>query len=225
MAYILSLESSSRVCSVALSNKDQLIYLKESSEPFSHTRKITLFIQECLQESGISVNQLEAIAVSHGPGSYTGLRVSAATAKGLCYGLQIPLIAVDTLKAIAWKAREEEDAEIYIPMIDARRMEVYTAVYDQKLEKIKPTHNLILEKEVMDEFTKKLVVLCGTGVEKARSIFENKSMILMPFELSANYIFNLAYQQFTEQNFENIASYSPNYFKAPRITTSKKPLF
>jgi tRNA threonylcarbamoyladenosine biosynthesis protein TsaB len=222
---ILSLESSSEVCSIALSKGGEILSTVETSEPFSHTRKMTLFIKECLDTSGVSIQDINAVAVSHGPGSYTGLRVSAATAKGLCFGLNIPLIAVDTLKAIANEAKSKISADVYIPMIDARRMEVYTAMYSNDLQLVKGTHNVIIEESSFANYQQGKILLCGTGVEKTKEVFKTNGYDFLPLNLSARYLVSLANEKFEEGNFENIVSYSPNYFKAPRITKSKKPLF
>lgn len=225
MAYILHLESSSEVCSICLSKDEEVLAIVETTEAFSHTRKMTLFIMECLVKAGIKAGGLDAISVSHGPGSYTGLRVSAATAKGFCFGLKIPMIAVDTLEAIAYKAQSRESADLYIPMIDARRMEVYTTIYNKDLEIIKETHNLIIDETSYDEFSESRILFCGTGVEKCKEVFKTKGHILRPFSLSSSYLVPLAFRKYRSQSFENIVSYGPNYFKSPKVTKSKKPLF
>ncbi|GLR18649.1 tRNA (adenosine(37)-N6)-threonylcarbamoyltransferase complex dimerization subunit type 1 TsaB [Portibacter lacus] len=225
MAKILSLESSSEVCSVCVSDENEILSLIETTEPFSHTRKMTLFIQQCLSEANISMQELDAVAVSDGPGSYTGLRVSAATAKGICFGLQIPLITVNTLEAIATHASSLAEGDLYIPMIDARRMEVYTSTYNNKLEEVKETHNLILEEDSFNIYNGKKIVLCGTGVEKCKDVFKTKGYDFLPFRLSASYLLPLIQAKFRSKNFVDMISYSPNYFKAPKVTQSKKPLF
>jgi len=225
MAIILSLESSSEVCSICVSRNEELLSLVETTEPFSHTRKMTLFIKQCLDEAGLSTADLNAVAVSHGPGSYTGLRVSAATAKGLCFGLNIPLIAIDTLEAIAYEAKSKGEADIYIPMIDARRMEVYATIYNKDLEILQNTNNIIIDVDSFQVFNGQQVVLCGTGVEKCKEVFKTKGYDLLPFSLSASFIPPLAIQKYEVKQFENIVSYGPNYFKSPKVTKSKKPLF
>lgn len=227
MAVILSIESSSDVCSVCIHKDGQILSLAETKEPFSHTRKMTLYIQQVLKNAGLTIHDLQAVAVSHGPGSYTGLRVSAATAKGLCYGLKIPLIAVDTLKAIAFKARTMLPDSIYIPMIDARRMEVYYAIYDAELREVRKVDNIILEEGIFDEevLPNSLVVLCGTGIAKGTLIFKNPVYHQMPMELSAGMMAEIAEEQYNKGKFEDIVSYEPNYFKAPKVTKSKKQPF
>ena len=138
MPIILQLETSTDVCSVAISKDGKLINIAESQVLNSHSEVITLLIQSCLKESDLLISQINAIAISDGPGSYTSLRVGAATAKGLCYGLNIPMIAIDSLQILAAGVSQEyiADEDVIIPMIDARRMEVYTAVFDKRLVNI-----------------------------------------------------------------------------------------
>lgn len=228
MPLILSLESSSEVCSVCLHDGGDLLSIVESDEAFSHTRKITVFIEKCLSKVNRKFKDLDGIAVSNGPGSYTGLRVSSSTAKGLCYGLDIPLIAVDTLKAIAQNAASVYNKEaLYIPMIDARRMEVYNAILSSDLEVIKETHNLILEQGVFDDYLSVglPVVLCGTGVKKSAHLFTSESFISKPSRLSASFLVEEANQKYENSDFENLVAYEPYYYKAPMVTKSKKKPF
>lgn len=227
MAIILSLESSSEVCSVCIHRDLEVLALVETDEPFSHTRRMTLMIQEGLEEASLSMKDLDGVAVSHGPGSYTGLRVAAATAKGICYALGIPLVAVDTLEALAMEAQSFIEGELFIPMIDARRMEVYTAIYNKAGECVKPTYNLILEEGIFSswEETGSKIVLCGTGVEKSKHFFGDERYLLRPRRLSATYMIPLAISRFQEGKVEEIVSYEPNYFKSPRVTASKKRPF
>ncbi len=228
MALILSLESSSEVCSVCLHEDGEILSLVESKEAFSHTRKITVFIQQCLSEGAKDINDVSAIAISGGPGSYTGLRVGASTAKGLCFGLNIPLISIDTLEAIAFHARTEvPDSDYYIPMIDARRMEVYSAVFNREGIKVVETDNVILDENSYTEWfsDKKKTTLCGTGVQKSLHLFEESAFHSMPLDLSAAYLMGLAEKKYLGNEFEDIVSFEPNYFKAPKVTKSKKALF
>ncbi len=225
MTYILNLETSSEVCSVCLSHGGEVVNLIETKEAFSHTRKMTLFISDCMKEAGIELGALDAVAISDGPGSYTGLRVSAATAKGLCFGLGIPLIAINTLHALAYHTKTIIDAPYYIPMIDARRMEVYTSIYSNTLQEVGETHSLILDQSAFEGYQGKGAVLCGTGVEKCTALFDAETFDFRPLDLSSAYLVGLSEAKFAAGKFENIASYSPNYFKAPKVTRSKKPLF
>jgi tRNA threonylcarbamoyladenosine biosynthesis protein TsaB len=227
MALILSLESSSEVCSVALAQNGLVVSSFETKEAFSHTRKMTLFIGEVMEQQGKKLSDIDAVCVSHGPGSYTGLRVSASTAKGICYALDKPLLAINTLHTLAYKAKEVHPESIYVPMIDARRMEVYYAVLDAQLKEIYPTENLILETSSFDHILTlgKPVVLCGTGIAKAALLFEKPGFQLLPMDCSAEYMAELAEQKFVVGDFEDMVSYEPFYFKPPKVTKSKKALF
>ena len=226
MALILNLETSSEICSVCLSEGGKILALKEDNEAFSHTRRITLFISEVLKQSKRNIKELDAVAISHGPGSYTGLRVGASTAKGLCYGLDIPLIAVSTLEGIALKAHKAFPGYFYAPMIDARRMEVYTCFYNQNLDLVLPTSNVILSPDSVVEIGRQgMYVACGTGVEKAEDLFQGENIITMPFRLSAQFLYEIAEKKYRNKEFESIVSYEPLYFKPPMVTKSKKPLF
>ena len=228
MSLILSLETSSEVCSVCLHEDEKILKIVESTEAFSHTRKITLFIASCFEGTGKRIEDLSAIAVSQGPGSYTGLRVGASTAKGMCYGLDIPLISVSTLLAIADNASMAYPGKVYIPLIDARRMEVYTSIFDENLEVLKETNNLILAIGVFEkEFAGRTasLVLCGTGINKAVEFFEEDYYIIYPFSLSASHMVRIADEKFRNGQFENLVAFEPNYFKAPNVTKSKKALF
>jgi len=138
MALILAIETTTKNCSVALFNKGILLQLKEeNSDSYSHAENLTLFINEVLIKENISINKLDAIAVSKGPGSYTGLRIGTSTAKGLCYSLGIPLIAISTLKAMALGVSENQKSDFYCPMIDARRMEVFAAIFDDENNQVR----------------------------------------------------------------------------------------
>lgn len=227
MALILSLESSSEVCSVALAQNGSVVSYFETKEAFSHTRKMTLFIGEVMKKHGKNLKDIDAVCVSHGPGSYTGLRVSASTAKGICYALEKPLLAINTLHTLAFKARNVHPDSIYVPTIDARRMEVYYAVLDAQMKEIHPTDNHILEASSFDHLltSGKPVVLCGTGIAKAALLFEKPGFQLLPMDCSAIYMAELAEQKYIDGDFENIVSYEPFYFKPPKVTKSKKALF
>ena len=170
MPYILHLETATEICSVGISKGHQIISLKSSAEPYQHVTLINQLIEDCLREANISMHQLDAVAVSSGPGSFTALRVGTATAKGICYALQKPLIGVDTLQALALGSFDATiEKALYVPMIDARRMEVYTATFDDSNECIEPTRSLIIEKNIFEDYKKNghTVVLSGNGAEKS----------------------------------------------------------
>jgi tRNA threonylcarbamoyladenosine biosynthesis protein TsaB len=226
MGLILNLETSSEMCSVCIAKDGEVLAIEETDEQFSHTRKTTVFIQDILDEAELGIKAIDAIGISHGPGSYTGLRVAAATAKGICYGLKIPLVAIPTLEAIAYHTRKSFPGMYYAPMIDARRMEVYACVFNQEMEMIRETNNIILDDQNIKYLKfKESIIACGTGVEKAEKILKENGISTYPFRLSASFLAELSEKRYQNQIFENILAYEPLYFKAPKVTKSKKPLF
>ena len=228
MPYLLHIETATGICSVAISKNHQLLALKEAADGFSHASKITILIQEALQEANIKITQVDAVAVSSGPGSYTSLRIGTATAKGICYALQIPLIVVDTLQALAlasYQKIKKEDA-LYFPMIDARRMEVYTAAYDQKGIIQEALEAKIITSDSFQELLEqgKSLVLSGNGAAKCQTVLSHDKLFYLDLVCSAQYLIPIAYQFYQEAKFADIAYYSPTYFKAPNITKAKKVL-
>jgi len=174
MAKILNIETSTEICSVCVSENGNVLAIAESHEGYNHATNLTMFIQKCLEESKLQMQDLDAVAFSQGPGSYTGLRIGVSAAKGICYALNKPLIAVDTLSAIANECASKEQLEnaLFCPMIDARRMEVYTALFNYKNEKVKDLEALIVDSESFQtEFNEgKQIVFCGNGSEKCKSV-------------------------------------------------------
>jgi tRNA threonylcarbamoyladenosine biosynthesis protein TsaB len=228
MAYILQLETATDVCSVAISNNGQLVCIRESLVSNSHTELITILIKQCIAEANISLKDLQAIAISGGPGSYTSLRVGVATAKGLCYGLKIPLLALDSLEALCYgiDSSQLKDNSIIIPMIDARRMEVYSANYDHGYKRLTDTEAIVIDETTLDYVLRDAdVLLCGSGAEKCYNIINHPRLSLHHTSASSSYMSSLAYERFKNGQFEDLAYYSPNYFKAPNITKSTKKLF
>lgn len=218
MAYILSIDTSSINCSVAVSNNDQLLAVVEQTEANIHASKITLFIEDACKKANISIKDLNAVAVSKGPGSYTGLRIGVSTAKGICYALNIPLIAIDTLKSLTRAAIEIKSVvnSIYIPMIDARRMEVYTKVFDHSLNELQETEALILDEQTFNRYYQysKKIILFGDGAEKTKSIVNSTEIqyleLLYP---SSKYMVQDAFELFNIQKFEDTAYFEPYYLK------------
>ena len=218
MAIILSIESSGTICSAALHQNGELLALIESDEPNIHGQKLAVFIKEITELQQIPINSLDAIAVSEGPGSYTGLRIGVSIAKGLCYASQIPLIAVDTLQSMAYAMLQQKefsfsDNAVLMPMIDARRMEVYLAGYDLQLNKILPTKPVILEDNFYNTLNQPTFV-CGNGASKIESLFFNNSLTFVPdINFSAKHLGYLAFQKFETNQFENVAYFEPLYLK------------
>lgn len=221
MALILSIETATAVCSVCLSDGDKILGIKETSEHNSHSRVVAVFIDELLKETGVDKHKLDAVAVSKGPGSFTGLRIGVSTAKGLCYALDIPLIAVETLEAMAFGMKKlplpktNKLPVVYIPMIDARRMEVYVSIYNNKLELQKATSAEIITSESYCDLQEvNYLMLAGDGAEKCRSVLTHPNIsIIDNFSASASYLVEPANQLFEKGKFENTAYFEPFYLK------------
>ena len=230
---ILCLETSTAVCSVALVENGNVVALRESLDGQNHAEKITLFIDEVMKEAGIAYKDLDAVATSMGPGSYTGLRIGVSTAKGLCYAMEKPLIAIDTLAAMACgflsqqstaNSQQIESLEfiaqssesILCPMIDARRMEVYTAFFNEKLERTSETEALVIdENSFMELKQNNHLYLFGDGADKLAALFENDENITVveKFHCSAAYMAKLADEAFTNKQFVDTAYFEPFYLK------------
>lgn len=226
MAYLLHIESTSTVCSVALSQNEQLLAVEELNDGYSHAENLHVFIQKLLSNNHISSKDLSAISVSKGPGSYTGLRIGFSAAKGLAYALNIPLISIDTLQALSFLATtaEKHDA-LYCPMIDARRMEVYCAIYDKELNSVRTAQAIVLNEESIQTFpTEKEIYFFGDGMPKAKELLEilpNAHFInnIIP---SAKALINLAFEKYTNKQFADIAYSEPFYLKEFYFTSPKK---
>lgn len=214
MAYILHIDSTTKVCSIALSKKTELIQLVElDSDGLAHSEKLHLFIEECLEKASIKPSDLSAVSVSKGPGSYTGLRIGVSAAKGLCYGLNIPLIAIDTLAAMANSvAKDVESNAVLIPMIDARRIEVFCSIH-QSGETVKMVHSRILDEEPFDEITAEKVYYFGDGAEKAQEHLNENWTYLSAPKTSAKNLIPLAWNKFENEDFEDVAYFEPSYHK------------
>ena len=227
MPKILNIETATDICSVSLCQDCQVISFQENDKGFSHASTLTILIQKCLEEANTSLQDLDAVASSQGPGSYTGLRIGVSVAKGICYALDKPLIAIDTLQSLAWAAAQELQEEAhYCPMIDARRMEVYTALYNKNNEEERPVSALIVEEDSFDEFFSKgkKVVFFGNGAEKCKSVLTSPHAVFLPLICSAKHLSILSNMSYLQGKFSDIAYYSPRYYKSVHITTPKKIL-
>lgn len=225
MALILNIETATPVCSVALSRDGQLLDFRESTENKSHATRLTLFIQELLQEYYLASDDLDAISLSMGPGSYTGLRIGASVAKGLAYGSGKPLIGIPTLKALAIGFSLSHPTEIIVsgtsnpvilcPMLDARRMEVYSALYDTSMNEINPVEAIILEPLSFSKFLNEHVVcFFGTGSIKAAEIIDHpNARFFLGMELSAAFQSQPAESLFVQKEFLDTAYFEPHYLK------------
>ena len=222
MSLILHLETATTVCSVALSFEGKLISLKEENNGYTHAEHLSLFIEDVLLLAGKKMTDIDAVAISKGPGSYTGLRIGVATAKGICYGLNKPLIAVNTLLSLANIAADKYgDRYLICPMLDARRMEVYTAMFDGSLTEINQTQALIISEESIEQFdTKETICFFGDGMPKCKELlgrYANHVFIdgLIP---SAKEMAQLSEIRFKNKQFEDVAYFEPFYLKDFMIT-------
>lgn len=211
--YILNIETATKNCSVSLAKNGETVLCKEIAEQgYSHAEKLHVFIDEILKETGISASDLKAIAVSKGPGSYTGLRIGVSAAKGLCYALGIPLISVDTLQVLANTLSIENG--LIVPMIDARRMEVYSAVFDANHNKIMEVQAEILTEESYAGMSEEIYFV-GDCQEKCKTVltkdnFHFRNEIIFP---SANEMSALSFEKFSKNEFEDVAYFEPFYLK------------
>lgn len=220
---ILCLETATPSCSVALVHNGEVLACEEDPKGQNHSEKITLFIDSVMKKAGISYDQLDAVAVSMGPGSYTGLRIGVSTAKGICYAVSKPLIAVETLEAMAYggsavisSERSERRNLLLIPAIDARRMEVYAAIFDENVNKIKDTEAVIIDENSFADLKKDHhIYLFGDGADKCAEIFANddKITVIKDFYCSAKYMNTIAQQKFNNSEFVDVAYFEPFYLK------------
>jgi len=218
MAYILNIETSTKNCSVALAKNGEIVLCKEIAEiGFSHAEKLHVFLEELLKETDLSFKDINAIAVSQGPGSYTGLRIGVSASKGLCYALDIPLIAVDTMQILANQVTVEEG--IIIPMIDARRMEVFSAIFDKNHLKIRETKAEVLEEHSFAE-NKELIYIVGDCAAKAKTVLINDNFIFLEKNVypSAKEMATLSYELFKQNTFVDVAYFEPFYLKDFMLT-------
>jgi tRNA threonylcarbamoyladenosine biosynthesis protein TsaB len=225
---ILQIETATTVCSVALARDGKVIGIKQLDERNIHAEIITVYIDELLAVAGLNYGDLDAVAVSSGPGSYTGLRIGVSTAKGLCFALDKPLIAVETLDAMAQgiiNDREIDDQTLLCPMIDARRMEVYTALFDSTGRVIKPTSAEIIDENSFNEqlLTNKILFF-GDGADKCREALGGNpnAQFVTGFTNSAAYLTKEAAQKLRDGRFEDVAYFEPYYLKDFLVTTKKK---
>lgn len=217
MPILLSLDTSTKACSVALHRKGQLLANVELLIEHAHSENLTLLIQECIKHARITLNEVDAFAVAMGPGSYTGLRIGVSTVKGLCYALDKPLIAINTLEAMASQLAILPTDYWYCPMLDARRMEVYCAIYDNRLQPILSTRaEIVNENSFGEQLAVKPILFFGDGAAKCKPQLARKpnahfvDRIIYP---SAKSVGMLAIKAFTAGQFENIAYFEPFYLK------------
>jgi len=218
MALILNLETATTVCSVALAKDGQLLSSKEINGDYTHAENLTRFIEIALQEANHTLADLDAIAVSKGPGSYTGLRIGVSTAKGLCYALDKPLIALNTLEHSAYTCSLTygEKNDLVCPMIDARRMEVYCAVYTKTHQLIRSTAAEIIDEHSFNDLLEKhRIYFFGDGAEKCKSVLGNNPNAVFIDSLypSASHMILLSEKAYINRSFEDVAYFEPFYLK------------
>lgn len=231
MPLILNIETSTNVCSASLSENGKIIAIKESFDDRSHASALTIFIDQIFTDKKLKYKYLDAVSVSEGPGSYTGLRIGVSVAKGICYSQNKPLIAVNTLKAMTAMALDLVDSQImensyFCPMIDARRMEAYTALFDKNLNEIKKTEaEIINEKSYSKLLQTQNIYFFGNGSLKFENTIKHpNSHFLKDIYASAKYMANLAEKAFEQKKFKDLAYFEPFYLKDFVALTSKKNL-
>ena len=223
MALILNLETATKNCSVSLAKNGETIAIKELNDgSYSHGEMLHKFISDVLKEVNLTYNDLDAIAVSKGPGSYTGLRIGVSASKGLCFSLDLPLISCDTLKALALSSNAEEG--LIVPLLDARRMEVYSVIYSTVHRAVRGIEAEIVDENSFQEYLERgTVTFLGDGAAKCKSIITHFNARFEEDKFpSANEMSKLSYQKFKAKDFEDVAYFEPFYLKDFVVTTKKK---
>lgn len=223
MSLILSLETSAKVCSVAVHDQGKLGATKEIHLSQSHASKLAVLIDEVIKESTVELNQLSAIAVSSGPGSYTGLRIGTSTAKGLCFALDIPLISIGSLELLAFQMHKQNLSDAYLcPMIDARRMEVYCEVFDSSLNVVRPIEAKVIEpSSFADLLNENEIIFFGDGSDKCKDqLKHSNAKFVSGMYAAASEMGQPVYQKFLNNQVEDLANFEPHYLKEFMV---KKP--
>ncbi len=215
MAIVLNIETATTNCSVSVAQNGALLAIKElDSANYSHAEQLHIFIQEVLQEASLGIGQIHAIAVSKGPGSYTGLRIGVSAAKGLCFSLDVPLIAIPTLESIASQLNTIK-ADFIIPVLDAKRMEVYSCVFDAELNQIRETKAEIINENSFAEYASAgKVLIVGSGAQKCKEILPTGNFLYNTTVVpSAKEMAALSYEKYRKKHFEDVAYFEPYYLK------------
>lgn len=225
--FILQIETATEICSVSLSANGVVIAEKSAEERNMHASVLTLYIEQLIYEQKLDYKDLSAVAVSMGPGSYTGLRIGVSAAKGLCYALDIPLLGVNTLESMFMgfaRYNKLEKGKLYIPMLDARRMEVYRSIFDNNKVLLEETAAVIVDADTFSTYHTDQVVLFGSGANKLADLFakDDQVMISKNFVHSSAYMAKLADLKFKNKDFEDLIYFEPFYLKEFVATTPKK---
>jgi len=237
MALILNIETSTQVCSVSASENGKIIGYRELNDEKSHAKYLTVFIDELLKELNLQLDAFHAIAVSKGPGSYTGLRIGVSTAKGLCYAKNLPLISVNTLQSMAFGLAQkiksgalnipDFEQSILVPMIDARRMEVYSAFFNSEGKSIREVKaEIIDENTYQDILSSQPMIFFGNGSEKLTKTVQHKNAYFLPgFRTSSIDMAELSERFYEQRKFEDVAYFEPFYLKDFIATKPRKNIF
>ena len=215
MAKILCLETATTNCSVAISENDTLAAVREYNDKgYSHAEKLHVFIQEVLEELGLTADQLDAVAVSKGPGSYTGLRIGVSAAKGICFAADLPLISVPTLDALARQVEVAEGGHV-IPLLDARRMEVYSKILDHNYQEVRTTAAQVIDDHSFSDYLDRSdTIIIGSGAQKVLDTFPNAQAKFETDRLpSSKEMIKIAWEKFQAEDFESVAYFEPYYLK------------
>mgnify|MGYP000403927893 CR=1 FL=1 len=232
MARLLLIETATEVCSVGIAQQGRVLSVQEEGDGVNCSAQLTLLIEACLRAADLSLRHLDAVAVSSGPGSYTSLRVGVSTAKGICYALDKPLIAVPTLQALAAGARSQWPSSApvrWVPMLDARRQEVWLAIFDEQLQPCCPAQPLVLDEHVLERLREMAPapphaqwVCAGNGTRKLSSALWGGYLIQSPINAcTAAFLAELAEERYQNRLFEDVAYFEPFYMKPPHITQPK----
>ena len=213
---ILCIDTTSEFCSVSLFINQNLIENNNSKIERSHSKLLIKLIDDTLNNNKLKIADIDIFSISKGPGSYTGLRIGLSSIKGFCYALDKPLVSINTLKILAISALENIDDKDFIlcPMIDARRMEVYTKSFDHNLNELSNDQAIILEKHTFDNYKDKKVYFFGDGSDKFKKIVSRKNFIFLDnINPDSKFMGKLSYDKFINRNFEDLSSFEPNYIK------------
>lgn len=211
---ILNIETATNVCSVALTKGSSVLSCLESKEKNAHSKMLAILIDKLFQNTYYTIDELDAVAVSKGPGSYTGLRIGVSSAKGIAYAKDIPLIGVDTLQILALSANQRHPNCMYLPMIDARRMEVYTSIYNSEMKCVKNISADIIDGDIYTDYSSEKIILVGDGAKKSKQVLTNDRYVLdEEIYLRAKDMALLSSEKYNNKEFEDVAYFEPYYLK------------
>ena len=223
MAIILNIETATKNCSVSIADKGEVLVLKELNDlNYSHAEKLHLFINAALKEANLTINEIDAVAVSKGPGSYTGLRIGVSAAKGICFAIDKPLISIETLTSLSTAISVDDG--VVVPMLDARRMEVYAAVFSAKNKVVREIKAEIIDEHSFSDYLEKgNVYFLGDGAQKCQPILTHENAVFIADKFpSAKEMATLSFDKFLKKQFEDVAYFEPFYLKDFLVVPEKK---